>query len=115
MGFVASASARKSIRDKAVALDRVAKVVRKDRRILRGAGAFMTKKKPNAARGRRPVPIGQDPQQFEIAAWWAFHGDGCGPFDAARRALLAVKGGPITVEDIEGVLHRASATVPLPP
>ena len=75
----------------------------------------MTKKKPNAARGRRRVPIGQDPQQFEIAAWRAFHGDGCGPFDAARRALLAVKGGPITVEDIEGVLHRASATVPLPP
>lgn len=37
------------------------------------------------------------------------------PFDAARRALLAVKGGPITQEDIEGVLQRASATVPLPP
>jgi hypothetical protein len=75
----------------------------------------MTKKKLNAARGRRPVPIGQDPQRFEIAAWWAFHEDGCGPFDAARRALLAVKGGPITVENIEGVLHRASATIPLPP
>jgi len=66
-------------------------------------------------RGRPPVPIERDPQRFEIAAWWAFHEGGCGSFDAARRALLAVKGGPITLEDIEGVLRRASATVPLPP
>ena len=66
-------------------------------------------------RGRPPVPIERDPQRVEIAAWWAFHEGGCGPFDAARRALLAVKGGPITLEDIEGVLRRASATVPLPP
>ena len=66
-------------------------------------------------RGRPPVPIERDPQRFEIAAWRAFHKDGCGPFDAARRALLAIKGGPITLEDIEGVLRRAAATVPLPP
>jgi hypothetical protein len=78
----------------------------------------MTRRRQPARAGRlgRPrVPIQQDPQRFEIAAWWAFHGDGCGPFDAARRALLAVKSGPITVDDIEGVLHRASATIPLPP
>jgi hypothetical protein len=84
-------------------------------------GISMTKRKrdprppSNRQRGRPPVPIEQDPQRFELAAWWAFHEDGCGPFDAARRALLAVKGGPITLEDVEGVLHRASATVPLPP
>ena len=74
----------------------------------------MTKKKPDALRGRPPVRIEQDPQRFEIAAWWAFHEDGCGPFDAARRALLAIKGGSITLEDIEGVLQRASASVPMP-
>jgi hypothetical protein len=66
-------------------------------------------------RGRPPRSIENNPQRFEIGCWWAFHEDGCGPFDAARRALLAVKGGPITLEDIEGVLQRASATVPLPP
>ena len=66
-------------------------------------------------RGRPPVPIERDPQRFEIACWWAFTKMGLGKFDAARRALLAVKGGPITLEDIEGVLRRASATVPLPP
>ena len=74
----------------------------------------MTRRLPAARLGPRLVPIEQNRQRFEIAAWWAFHEDGCGPFDAARRALLAVKGGPITVEGIEGVLHRASATVPLP-
>ena len=69
-------------------------------------------------RRRRPpgmVPIERHPQRFEIACWWAFVGMGCGQFDAARRALLAVKGGPITVEDIEGMLHLASAEIPLPP
>ena len=75
----------------------------------------MTKRKPGASRGRPPVPIERDPQRFEKAAWWAFREDGCGPFDAARRALLAVKGGPISVADVEGVMHRASATIPLPP
>jgi hypothetical protein len=39
---------------------------------------------------------------------------GLGSFDAARRALLAVKGGPISIEDIEGVLQLASAEIPLP-
>ena len=74
----------------------------------------MTKKKSDALRGRPPLRIEQDPQRFEIAAWWAFHEDGCGPFDAARRALLAIRGGSITLEDIEGVLQRASASVPMP-
>jgi hypothetical protein len=38
-------------------------------------------------------------------------------FNASRLALLAtdVEGGPLTVEDIEGVLRKASATIPLPP
>jgi len=65
-------------------------------------------------RGRPSVPIERDPQRFEIACWWAFTEMGLGKFDAARRALLATKGGPITLEDIEGVLVRASATIPLP-
>jgi hypothetical protein len=68
-------------------------------------------------RGRPPgaVPIERDPQRYEIAAWRAFVGMGLGQFDAARRALLAVKGGPITIEDVEGVLRLASAEIPLPP
>ena len=65
-------------------------------------------------RGRPPVPIERDPQRFEIACWWAFHGMGFGPFDAARRALLATNGGPISMEDVEGVLIMASAKIPLP-
>jgi hypothetical protein len=73
----------------------------------------MTRK--DRRRGRPPLSIEHDPQRYEIATWLAFYEDGCGPFDAARRALLAVKGGPITLENIEGVLQRASATVPLPP
>lgn len=64
--------------------------------------------------GRPPVPIERDPQRFEIAAWWAFVGMGYGQFDAARRALLTVKGGPITLSDIEGVLIRASTKISLP-
>jgi hypothetical protein len=60
------------------------------------------------------VPIERDPQRFEIACWWAFHEMGCGAFDAARRALLASKGGPITLEDVDGVLLLASAQIPLP-
>jgi hypothetical protein len=60
------------------------------------------------------VAFERDPQRFEIACWWAFHGMGCGPFDAARRALLATKSGPITMEDIEGTLVMASATIALP-
>jgi hypothetical protein len=65
-------------------------------------------------RGRPVVPIERDPQRFEIACWWAFTGMGFGGFDAARRALLTTKGGPIMLEDIEGVLIRASAVIPLP-
>jgi hypothetical protein len=65
--------------------------------------------------GRPPVPIERDPQRFEVACWWAFTEMGLGKFDAARRALLAVRGGAITLEDVEGVLIRASATIPLPP
>jgi hypothetical protein len=65
-------------------------------------------------RGRPPAAIDQDPQRFEIACWWALAEMGVGKFDAARRALLAVKGGPITVEDVEGLLRLASATIPLP-
>jgi hypothetical protein len=64
--------------------------------------------------GRPSVPIEDDPQRFEIACWWAFHGMGFGPFDAARRALLATNGGPISMEDVEGVLIMASAKIPLP-
>src|SRR5262245_18957364 len=60
------------------------------------------------------VPIERDRQKFEVACWWAFVGMGFGQFDAARRALLVVKGGPITLQDIDGVLHMASAEIPLP-
>jgi hypothetical protein len=78
------------------------------------------KKPPRARRNQRgrpkgsTVPIERDPQRFEVACWWAFHELGCGPFDAARRALLATKGGPITLADIEGALVMATATIPLP-
>jgi hypothetical protein len=64
--------------------------------------------------GRRKVPIEEDPQRCEIATWWAFVEEGFDSFDAARRALLAVKGGPFTVEDIEGLALLASAEIPLP-
>jgi hypothetical protein len=64
--------------------------------------------------GRAKVPPEHDPQRFEIACWWAFTEEGLGPFDAARRALLAVKGGSFTVEDIEGLAQLANAEIPLP-
>jgi hypothetical protein len=64
--------------------------------------------------GRPKVPPEQDAQRFEIACWWAFVEEGLGSFDAARRALLAVRGGPFTVEDIEGLAHLANAEIPLP-
>ena len=75
--------------------------------------------RPKSRRGRsgagRPkVSTEQDPQRCEIACWWAFTKEGLGPFDAARRALLAVKGGPFTVEDIEGLAQLANAEIPLP-
>jgi hypothetical protein len=73
---------------------------------------------PSRRRRGRPqgsvIAIERDKQRFEIACWWAFTQMGCGPFDAARRALLATKGGVITREDIAGVLEIASATIPLP-
>jgi hypothetical protein len=71
---------------------------------------------PKRQRGRPPgaVPIERNPERFEIAAWRAFVGMRVGPFDAARRALLAVKGGTITMQDVEGVLLLASAEIPLP-
>jgi hypothetical protein len=75
----------------------------------------MTHRANPRRRGRPPVAIEQDRRRFEIACWWAFTEMGLGKFDAARRALLAVKGGPITLEDIEAVLVRASARIPLPP
>lgn len=65
-------------------------------------------------RGRPPLSIENDPQRYEIALWWAFTEMGLGKFDAARRALLVTKGGPISLEDIEGALIKASATIPLP-
>ena len=73
----------------------------------------MRRSKPRR-RGRPPVPIERDPQRFEIAAWWAFLGFGIGPFGAARRALIVVKGGPISMADIEGVLRLSQVSVPLP-
>jgi hypothetical protein len=60
------------------------------------------------------IPIEQDRQRYEIAAWVAFVEEGLGPFDAARRALLAVKGGSFSVEDIEGLAQLANAEIPLP-
>ena len=71
--------------------------------------------KQTAKRGRPRRPIERDAQRYEIACWWAFTQSGLGAFDAARRALLAVKGGPISLQDVEGVLQMASATIPLPP
>jgi hypothetical protein len=72
---------------------------------------------PRPGSGRRKgvtTPIERDPQRCEIAVWWALVEEGVGPFDAARRALLAVKGGPFTVEEIERLAQLASAEVPLP-
>jgi hypothetical protein len=71
--------------------------------------------KTGAKRGRPPVPIERDPQRFEIAFWWALTQSGLGAFDAARRALLAVRGGAITLQDVGGLLQMATATIPLPP
>jgi hypothetical protein len=67
-----------------------------------------TKKK-----GRPSVPIDRHPQRFEIACIRAFLDFGVGPFDAARRALMVVKGGPISMADIEGVLRLSQMPVPL--
>jgi hypothetical protein len=60
------------------------------------------------------VPIERHPQRFEIACIWAFLGFGVRPFDAARRALLIVRGGPISMADIEGTLRLSQASIPLP-
>jgi hypothetical protein len=69
-----------------------------------------TKKKP----GRPSVPIDRHPQRFEIACLWAFLGFGVRPFDAAKRALMIVRGGPISMADIEGVLRLSQVPIPLP-
>jgi hypothetical protein len=69
---------------------------------------------PRPSSGRPKVPPERDPQGFEIACWWAFTEEGLQPFDAARRALLAVKGGSFTVENIEGLAQLANAEIPLP-
>jgi hypothetical protein len=80
----------------------------------------MTKRKrdprppSNRQRGRPPVPIEQDPQRFEIACIWAFLGFGLGPFDAAKRALMVVRGSSISMDDIMGVLRLSQVPVPLP-
>jgi hypothetical protein len=78
-----------------------------------------TKRKPGAKRGRPPVPTLLDPDRFKVAMWCALHADGSSELEASRLALLmtdpAPEGGRITITDIEGVLHRASATIPLPP
>jgi hypothetical protein len=60
------------------------------------------------------VPIEMDSQKFEIAGLLALVEEGYGPFDAARRALLAIRGGAFKVEDIEGLLQVATAEIPLP-
>jgi hypothetical protein len=68
-------------------------------------------------RGRRKgsrIPTERHPEREQLACCLAFIQIGLGSFDAARRALLAVKGGPITIEDVEGVLRLASAEIPLP-
>jgi hypothetical protein len=72
------------------------------------------KKKPGAEPGRPPIPIERHPQRFEIACIWAFFlGFGLGPFDATRRALMVVRGGPISMADIEGVLRLSQVSIPM--
>lgn len=79
------------------------------RRSRRG-GARPGSGRPEGSR----IAIERDPQRFEIASWWALFEEGVGPFDAARRAKLAVKGGAFSMEEIEGLLRVASAEIPLP-
>src|SRR5262245_60071632 len=66
------------------------------------------------AKPKQPMPIERHTQRFEIACIWAFLGFDLGPFDATRRALMIVRGGPISMSDIEGVLRLAQVSVPLP-
>ena len=78
----------------------------------------MTKKMPGAKPGRPPgpVPIEEDPDRFKLAAWRAFYAEGFGKFESSRLALLVTdpERGPITIEDVEGVCHKATTTIPLP-
>lgn len=74
----------------------------------------MTKRKPGAKRGRRLVPIEEDLQRFELASMLAFLGFRCGPFDAAHRALILVRGGTVTMSDVMGVLRLSQVHIPLP-
>src|SRR6516164_288391 len=69
---------------------------------------------PKREPGRPPVPIDRHPQRFEIACIWAFLGFGLGPFDATHRALMVVRGGPISMSDIMGALRLSQVSVPLP-
>jgi hypothetical protein len=73
----------------------------------------MTKRKPDAKRGRPPTSIKGHPQRFEIACIWAFLGFGLRPFDATYRALVVVRGTSITVSDVMGVLRLSQVSVPL--
>ncbi len=65
-------------------------------------------------RGRPRVPIERDPQRFEIACIWAFLGFGLGTFDTINRALMVVRGGPVSMSDVMGVLRLSQVSVPLP-
>jgi hypothetical protein len=76
--------------------------------------AMMKRRAKPRRHGRPPVPIERHPQRFEIACIWAFLGFGLGPFDATNRALMVVRGGSISMADIEGVLRLSQMSVPLP-
>src|SRR5262245_46422908 len=80
-------------------------------------GRPMTRASPGRVARRRGRPkwsIEHDRERFELAAWWAFHGLGCGSFDAGRWAKLAVTSGAITLGDLDGVRTLAAATIELP-
>jgi hypothetical protein len=55
---------------------------------------------------RPPRSIENHPQRFEIAAWWAFHEDGCGPLFAARERGEYLRwrdrGSQYSTQDVEG-------------
>src|SRR3954449_13541747 len=84
-----------------------------DRATPRRREGWMGRRKRGPGRaklGRPPGAMGpgeRPPPGVEIACVWAFRRFGLGPFDAARRALLVVRSGPISMADIEGVLRLA--------
>jgi hypothetical protein len=56
------------------------------------------------------VRLLDDEQRFSIAAWAAFGEMGLGPLVAAELALVLIESdGPVSIEDIDGVLVNASA------